>query len=81
MDADYAAAAMDVALERRLLQGVEEVAGGVEEHDGGKVGEPGGAEDRRVPGRLDGEATASAKVMDGEGLPQGSSDGRSRERR
>ncbi len=67
MDADVAAAAADVALERRLLGGVQHVAGGVEEHHRLVLGEVAGGEGGGVLGGGDGEAVGRAQVTDGLG--------------
>ena len=63
-DADEAAAALDVALERGLLRGVQAIAVVVEEDDRAVAREVGRGEGRRVRGRIDLEAVRGAERLE-----------------
>ena len=64
-DPDEAAAVAEVALERLLLPGVEQVARRVEEHDGAEAAELMVDEPGWLIGRLDGEVVVLAELLDG----------------
>ena len=65
MDADVAATALDVALERGLLAGVERVAGGREPEHHLVAGEVGVVEHGGVLRRGHGEPVPGAEVLHG----------------
>ena len=65
VDSCESAAATDVALERGLLRGVEDVAGRAQEHHRRVVPEGGIGERRRVLRRIDPEPVPGAERADG----------------
>jgi hypothetical protein len=64
MDADPAASPSDVGLEGRLLVGVQDVAGGVEEDDGPVGAEVLRGEEGGVLGGVDGEPVGRSQTPD-----------------
>jgi hypothetical protein len=66
-DADEAAAAIDVSLQRGLLAGVQDVTGGVHERHGAVPLQVGDADRGRLPRHVDGEVVRGAERLDGGG--------------